>query len=151
MIYVWVWLGALILFVVVEAMTIGLMSIWFAFGALAALIGTLLGAGLWLQLVLFIGVTALTVLFTRPLAKKCLAPKYKRTNADRVIDMIGIVTERIDNIAGTGSVHVGGREWMARSENGEIIDEGKRVNAVRIEGVKLIVAPQELPAAVQRA
>jgi len=137
-----VWLIALIIFIVVEAVTIGLVSIWFAIGALAAFISALLKAQVWMQIVWFVVITAVTIVVTRPLAKKYLAPKHKRTNADRVIDMVGVVTERIDNLNETGAVHVGGRLWRARSENNEVIETGEKVHSVRIEGVKLIVVPQ---------
>lgn len=133
------WLIALIIFIVVEAVTIGLVSIWFAIGALAAFISALLGASIWMQLVWFIVITAVTIVVTRPLAKKYLSPKHRPTNADRVIDMVGVVMERIDNLSETGSVHVGGRFWRARSANGEVIEAGEKVRSVRIEGVKLIV------------
>jgi len=136
------WLIALIIFIVVEAVTIGLVSIWFAIGALAAFISALLNAPVWLQIVWFIGITAVTIVVTRPLAKKYLAPKHRPTNADRVLEMVGVVMERIDNLNETGSVHVGGRLWRARSDNGEVIEAGEKVRSVRIEGVKLIVVPQ---------
>lgn len=135
------WLIALVVFVVVEAVTVGLVSIWFAIGALAAFISALLGAKIWVQIVSFVVLTVATIAITRPLAKKYLTPKHRPTNADRVIDMVGIVKERIDNINETGSVHVGGRLWRARSEDGKIIEVGERVRSIRIEGVKLIVVP----------
>lgn len=135
------WLIALIVFVVVEAVTVGLVSIWFAIGALAAFISALLNAQIWVQILSFVVLTAATIVITRPLAKKYLTPKHRPTNADRVIDMIGVVTERIDNLSETGSVHVGGRLWRARSEDGTIIEAGERVRSIRIEGVKLIVVP----------
>lgn len=136
------WLGALVLFIVVEAVTVGLVSIWFAIGALAALISALLEAGLWIQIALFLAVSAAAMAATRPLVKKYVTPGRKRTNADRVMDMVGVVTERIDNIEGTGAVHVGGRLWMARSADGSTIEPGAEVCTERIEGVKLIVVPR---------
>lgn len=137
------WLAAFVVFIIAEAATVGLVSIWFAIGAFAAFVGTLFNASLWVQLILFVVVSALTLAATRPLAKKYLTPGHKRTNADRVMDMVGVVTERIENLAGTGSVQIGGRQWRARSESGAVIEAGEKVRPVRIEGIKLIVVPQE--------
>ena len=136
------WLIALIIFVVLEAATVGLVSLWFAIGALAAFISALLHANIWVQVVCFVVLTAVSLAITRPLAKKYLAPKHNATNADRVLNMIGVITERIDNLNGTGAVQVGGRLWRARSESGAVMEVGEKVRTVRIEGVKLMVVPQ---------
>lgn len=137
------WLIVMVLFLVVEAATVGLVCIWFAVGALAALIAALLGAEIWLQVVLFLVVSAVALYFTRPLAKKYINAKVEPTNADMVIGKECRVTEAIDNIAGTGAVYVDGKTWTARSESDEVIPEGTLVTAKRIEGVKLIVAAPE--------
>lgn len=137
------WLIVMVLFLVVEAATVGLVCIWFAVGALAALIAALLGAEIWLQIVLFLVVSAVALYFTRPLAKKYVNAKVEPTNADMVIGKECRVTEAIDNIAGTGAVYVDGKTWTARSESDEVIPEGTLVTAKRIEGVKLIVAAPE--------
>lgn len=137
------WLIVMVLFLVVEAATVGLVCIWFAVGALAALIAALLGAEIWLQIVLFLVVSAVALYFTRPLAKKYINAKVEPTNADMVIGKECRVTEAIDNIAGTGAVYVDGKTWTARSESDEVIPEGTLVTAKRIEGVKLIVAAPE--------
>lgn len=137
------WLVVMVLFLVVEAATVGLVCIWFAVGALAALIAALLGAEIWLQIVLFLVVSAVALYFTRPLAKKYINAKVEPTNADMVIGKECRVTEAIDNIAGTGAVYVDGKTWTARSESDEVIPEGTLVTAKRIEGVKLIVAAPE--------
>lgn len=134
-----IWLVAFIVFIVIEAATVGLVSIWFAVGALAAFISAVLKAKIIVQLACFIIFTALTLVITRPLSKKLLSARHVATNADRVLDMVGIVTERIDNLRETGAVHVGGKLWRARSESGEIIEKGEQVRSIRIEGVKLIV------------
>lgn len=134
------WLVAVIVLGVVEAATVGLVSIWFALGALAALISSLFGGPVWLQILLFISVAALTLFFTRPLVKKYFNKEsHKPTNADMVIGKEAQVTETIDNLQGTGAVRCMGKEWTARSENGETILSGETVTAVKIEGVKLIV------------
>lgn len=134
------WLIAMVLFLVIEAVTVGLVCIWFAVGALAALICAMLGAALWLQIVAFLIVSALTLYFTRPLVKKYVNTKVEPTNADLVLGKECRVTEAIDNIAGTGAVYIDGKTWTARSENEEPIPEGTLVTALRIDGVKLIVA-----------
>lgn len=137
------WLIVMVLFLVVEAATVGLVCIWFAVGALAALIVALLGADIWLQIVIFIAVSALALYFTRPLVKKYVNSKVEPTNADMVIGKECRVTETVDNIAGTGAVYVDGKTWTARSESDEVIPEGTLVTAKSIKGVKLIVATTE--------
>ena len=136
------WLVLMIIFIVIEAATVGLASIWFAIGALAALISAYFGAVMWLQIVWFLVISAVTLYFTRPLATKYINAKKEATNADRVIGSSAVVTEIIDNLAGTGSVSVGGKFWTARSEDGGVIPSGAFVTVGSIEGVKLIVAAQ---------
>ena len=134
------WLAAVIVLGIVEALTVGLVTIWFALGALAALISSLFGGPLWLQILLFFVVTAVTLITTRPLVKKYFGKNsHKPTNADMVIGKEAEVTESIDNIKGLGAVRCQGKEWSARSENGEAIPKGEIVIPVKIEGVKLIV------------
>ena len=134
------WLAAVIILGIVEALTVGLVTVWFALGALAALISSLFDGPLWLQILLFIVVTAVSLVTTRPLVKKYFGKgSHKPTNADMVIGKQAQVTEDIDNLTGTGAVKCMGKEWSARSENGEAIAKGEIVTAVKIEGVKLIV------------
>ena len=133
------WLVLLILFAGGEAVTVGLTSIWFAAGALAALIGALLGAVLWVQIVLFLLVSAVCLLAVRPLARKHLNNRVEATNADRVIGAEARVTEEINDLAATGAVSVGGVIWTARSGNDIIIPVGTLVRVLRIEGVKVYV------------
>ena len=137
------WLVIMVLFLVVEAATVGLVCIWFAVGALIALLAAMCGAQLWLQIVLFLVVSAATLYFTRPLVKRYVNSKVEPTNADMVIGKECRVTETVDNIAGTGAVYVDGKTWTARSENDEVIPEGTLVTAKSIDGVKLIVAAPE--------
>jgi len=137
------WGAAILLFVIVEAATTGLTSIWFALGALAALIASLFGAQLWLQLLWFIIISVAALLVTRPLARKYVNSRRQPTNADRSIGQVATVKERIDNIAGTGAVFVDGKLWTARSQSGEVIEKGTLVLIADIEGVKLIVRPAE--------
>ena len=136
-----VWLGLLILFAVGEAVSVGLTSIWFAAGALAALVCALLNGPLWLQITLFIIVSILCLLAVRPLAKRYLNGKVQPTNVDRILGEEAQVTEDIDNIQGRGAVTIGGITWCARSQNGEAIPTGALVKVLRIEGVKVFVEP----------
>jgi len=123
-------------------------SIWFAAGALVAMIASLLGAQLWLQITLFIAVSAILLLSLRPLLKKFFNPRLTRTNVDAVIGTVGIVTADIDNIAAQGSIKLGAMEWTARSSSGEIIKAGTRVTVDKIEGVKAFVTPVPVEASV---
>ncbi len=146
---VFIWLGLMILFLIIEGITAGLTSIWFAAGALAALIAAAFNGPLWLQIALFVVVSGVALCFTRPLARKYLNAKVKPTNADRVLDMIGIVKDPIDNIAAAGTVYIDGKVWTARSESGENISAGIKIKPVRIDGVKLIVSPVKEPVEIK--
>lgn len=139
MVWKLIWLGLLILFTVGEAVTVGLTSIWFSAGSLAALIAALLGGPLWLQILLFLVVSAACLVAVRPLTKKYLNPGVQPTNADRVIGAEARVTEEISNLAGTGAVSIGGVIWTARSEHDQSIPAGTLVRVLRIEGVKVFV------------
>ena len=136
---VWAVLSAV--FLGAEALTLGIVSIWFALGALSALVAEALGAAAWLQVVLFAVVSAAALALTRPLVKKYINGRTQATNADRAVGMEAIVQERIDNLAGAGTVRVDGKLWSARSAGGEYIPSGATVRVERIEGVKLIVSP----------
>ena len=133
------WLAAFIVFAIGEAVTVGLVSVWFAVGALAALFATALGAGLWLQITVFLGVSALALALFKPLSSKFLKPKISATNADRVIGAAAVVTETIDNTQAQGQVRVNGQVWSARSGQDIVIPAGTDVRVLRIEGVKVIV------------
>lgn len=137
-----VWLGAMILFLVVEGATVGLVSIWFAGGALAALIAAMVGGPLWIQFVLFLVVSAVLLMLLRPLVRRGLQPKTTATNADRLVGKAALVTEQIDNLRETGAVKLEGVVWTARSRTEETIPVGATIRVCRIEGVKLIVENQ---------
>lgn len=137
-----VWLIAMIVLLVVEGLVPGLTSIWFALGALAALVSALLHAPLWLQIVWFLAVSIIALALTRPLAKKYINARTQPTNADMMIGKECVVRESIDNVQGTGAVSVDGKVWTARTESDDTkAQEGSRAVVVRIEGVKLIVKP----------
>ncbi|MBR0112816.1 MAG: NfeD family protein [Clostridia bacterium] len=134
-----IWAVALVVLLAIEGATAQLVTIWFAAGALAALIAAALHAPIWLQVVLFVVVSGITLVATRPLVKKIVKRKTQPLNADRCIGETAVVTEEIDNIRATGAVKVGGVVWTARSSGGEIIEKDKNVVIEKIEGVKLIV------------
>ena len=135
------WIVLVIIFAVVEAMTAGLTCIWFGVGAVAALISAFFGAAIWLQFVWFFVISIASLLLTRPLVRKYVDSVKQPTNADMVIGRTALVIVDIDNIAATGAVSVGGKEWTARSDTGARILSGEVVTVLRIDGVKLIVAP----------
>ena len=135
-----VWLIATVVFLIVEGIVPGLVSIWFALGALAALIAAMVGAPLWLQVLWFLLVSVAALALTRPLAKKYVNARTMPTNADRILGKECLVVEAIDNLRGTGAVSADGKTWTARMEDEGITAEaGEIVVARRIEGVKLIV------------
>ena len=143
-----VWLVALLVFLFVEAQSVAMVSLWFAAGALAALIAAMCGAGLWLQVLLFFGVSIILLASLRPLARKYFTPKITKTNVDSIIGTQGLVTAYIDNIVAKGQVKLNGMEWSARSSSGEAIPEGTLVKVDKIEGVKVFVTPVQVDAPV---
>lgn len=134
------WIIAMVVFLVIEAVTVGIVSVWFAIGALFAMVTAMLGANLWVQITVFLVVSAIALYFTRPLVKKFVNNKVEPTNADMLIGKECRVVETIDNLSSTGAVYVDGKTWTARTVDEEIIPEGQLVKAERIEGVKLIVS-----------
>ncbi len=138
-----IWLALFIFFAIVEGFTVTLVSVWFAAGALVAMVASFFSDNIWLQIFLFALVSAITMIIIRPLARKYVFPRRVPTNADRVIGRQGVVTQAIDNLNAQGAVVVFGAAWTARSETGEAIPEGATVTIKRIEGVKLFVAPAQ--------
>ena len=139
-----IWLGLMVLFLAVEAATVTMVSLWFAGGALAALLAALVGGPVWLQAALFLAVSAVLLACLRPLVRKHFTPKIHSTNVDAVVGKRGYVTVSIDNDAASGTVKLGGMEWTARSADGKRIEAGTLVEVCRIEGVKAIVSPAEV-------
>lgn len=139
-----VWFVLLIILVLAEASTVMVVSLWFAAGALVAMITSMLGGPIWLQILLFIAVSATLLLTLRPVLKKFFTPKLTRTNVDAVIGKEGITMVTIDNLMAQGKIKLNGMEWSARSTSGESIPENVRVRIDRVEGVKLYVTPVEV-------
>ena len=134
------WLIAFILLVVIELITVGLTTIWFAIGSLAAILVAGLGGNFFLQSGLCLLVSFFLVVFTRPFALKHLNLKRVKTNAQRMIGKQAQVTEEVNNLAGTGTAVIDGKEWMARSEQeGEVFPAGTVAEIVDIRGVHLIL------------
>lgn len=140
-----IWLVLLVLFLIVESATVVTISLWFAAGSLVALAVSLLGAPVWLQVTLFLVVSAAALACLRPLVRKHFTPKLSRTNLDAIIGSQGYVTGDIDNISATGTVKLGAMEWTARSSDGKPIPKGTLVTVDRIEGVKVFVTAAEVP------
>ena len=140
-----VWLALIVVFLLIEASTVTLVSTWFAVGALAALIAGLLNAPVWLQVMVFVLVSAAALSALRPLVRKYVTPKITKTNVDAVIGSTGLVTVAIDNVSAVGQVKLGAMYWTARSTAGNRIPEGTLVQVDRIEGVKVFVTPVEVP------
>ena len=146
---VYLWFALMAIFVIVEAACpFHLVSIWFAVGALAALILSLLDVQIWVQVVVFLAVSCALLAALRPLVKKFITPKIVKTNIDSVIGSIGLVTQTIDNVKAEGQVKLGAMFWTARSASGGVIPADTLVQVVRIEGVKAFVEPAEVPAEI---
>ena len=145
----YIWLALLVVFLIVEAAcAIHLVSIWFAVGSLAAMVVSLLGGPVWLQILLFTVVSAALLVCLWPFTKKFLRPHLAKTNVDSVIGSQGYVTADIDNVRALGQVKLNGMEWTARSTGGAPIPTGTLVKVDRIEGVKVFVSPAEITANV---
>lgn len=138
------WLVLTILCIIVEIATVGLVSLWFAGGALIACFLDMANIHVIVQVIVFFIVSLLLLLVTRPLAKKCLNKNRTKTNYEGIIGKVVRVTEKIDNFNGTGAALVNGQEWTARSESDNIIfEQGQLAQVVNITGVKLIVKKYE--------
>lgn len=136
------WLIAAGVLCIVEAVTVGLTTIWFAVGALAAALICGAGCGIWLQLAVFLAVSVVLLILTRPLAVRYLNRKTVKTNADSLIGRQCLVSEEINNLMGTGQAKINGMTWTARAvEEGQIIPSGTTAVIEKIQGVKLMVRP----------
>lgn len=134
------WLAAFLILIVIEAVTLGLTTIWMAFASLAAAAASALGAPLWLQFVLFVIVSVVLFVFTRPIAVKYFNKGRTKTNVDSMVGRHAVVTEDIDNLRASGQVEVAGMQWTARAaKQEEKIVSGTEVEVVEVRGVKLIV------------
>ncbi|MBQ7933190.1 MAG: NfeD family protein [Lachnospiraceae bacterium] len=136
------WLILLIVTIAIEALTLGLTSIWFAGGALVAILAALLNLPVIVQIVLFVVVSVVMLIFTRPIAVKYFNKDRIRTNVESMVGKQAIVISEIDNLQGIGQVTVGGQEWSARSADDKLsFQVGEVVRVVAVNGVKLVVKP----------
>lgn len=134
------WFGAAVVLIIIEFMSLGLTTIWFALGALAAALCSRLGLSMPVQVAAFLVVSLILLVLTRPWAERYLNNRLKKTNLDSIIGRQCLVTEKIDNIHASGQVSLGGQIWTARSVSDDvIIPEGAIVRVRKISGVKLIV------------
>lgn len=137
------WLVAAVVLGVIEAFTAGLVTIWLVFGALAAWVAAILGLPFLAQIIICLIVSYVLLITTRPIVKKWLTREIVKTNADRLIGEIGVVTEKIDRLEGVGQVKVAGQIWSAVPVDGNVIESGTRVRIEQIVGVKLVVTQIE--------
>ena len=135
-----IWLAILIVTIIIEVLTLGLTTIWFSGGALVAVIAAALGAPVFVQIILFLVVSLILLIFTRPIAVKYFNKQRVKTNVESLIGRRAVVISEINNLQGIGQVSVGGQEWGARSsEERKLIAAGTIVNIIAVSGVKLIV------------
>lgn len=139
-----VWLIIAVVLGVIEAVTVSLISVWFAIGALAAIIPAYFNVPLWGQILVFLAVSAIAFAFTKRFFKDVVKVKKQPTNSDSLIGTDGIVTAEINNLEGVGKVYISGLTWSAKSKNGEKIPEGAVVTVCKIEGATLIVEVKNL-------
>ena len=147
---VYVWLALAVAFIVIEAATVNLVSIWFIGGSVAGLVCAILGAGTLLQVTVFILVSALMLALLRPVLKKYLHIKPTKTNADRLLGQEALVTEDVDNLRETGAIRINGVLWTAKSLDDTVVPTGTRVIIRRIEGAKVYVEPAGVTAEVSQ-
>ena len=145
-----VWLAVAIILGIIEAVTVTLISIWFAIGALAAIIPAYFNVPIWGQILVFLAVSAISFAFTKKFFKDIVKVKKQPTNSDSLIGTDGIVTAEINNLEGSGKVFVSGLTWSAKSVDGKIIPEGAVVTVKKIEGASLFVYSKEIVSADEK-
>ena len=139
-----IWIGLFIILLLIEIFTVGLTTIWFAIGALAAAGVNTLGADLIIQIIVFLAVSVILMIFTRPWAARHLNQNRLKTNYESKIGEIIKITERVDNLKQTGKSIVDGQEWTVRSQNNnEILEKDELAKVIAVSGVKLIVEKYE--------
>lgn len=134
-----IWLIIFAILLLIEIMTLGLTTIWFALGAVAAFLAAYIGFGVPVQVIVFLIVSIILLVLTRPIAMKFFNQERERTNAESLIGQKAIVIEEINTLHGVGRVEVSGMEWSAKSDESDTIEAGAVVLIKGIQGVKLIV------------
>lgn len=143
------WLIAIVVFIIVEAVTVSLVSLWFIGGAVGALIAAMLGGSTLVQLTVFVLLSAVLLILLRPMAKRHLVTHHTPTNADRLIGKTAVVTEPIDPLHGTGAVKVEGVLWSARCDGNSVIAPGTLVRIQEIDGSKVYVEALPVPVSAE--
>ena len=138
------WLMTFVVLLVVEIVTLGLTTVWFALGAIAAFLAAYVGASVLVQIIVFLIVSVVLLIVTRPIVMKHFNQKRERTNAESLIGQKAIVIETIDSIHGAGRVEVNGMEWAAKTDESGLIEKDTIVSIKGIQGVKLIVEKEEV-------
>lgn len=139
-----IWIGLFIILIIIEIFTVGLTTIWFAIGALAAAGVNTLGANLIIQIIVFFAVSIVLMIFTRPWAAKHLNQKRLKTNYESKIGEVIKITERVDNLRQTGKSIVDGQEWTVRSQDNDVtLEKDELAKVISVSGVKLIVEKYE--------
>lgn len=138
------WLMIFVVLLVIEIVTLGLTTVWFALGAIAAFLAAYVGVSVLVQIIVFLIVSVALLIVTRPIVMKHFNQKRERTNAESLIGQKAIVIETIDSIHGAGRVEVNGMEWAAKTDESELIEKDTIVSIKGIQGVKLIVEKEEV-------
>ena len=138
----WIWVGLTVLFVIIEALTLGLTTIWFALAAFVMIFLSFLPIPFVFQFIIFLAISAVLLIFTRPIALKKFKTGSVKTNVESLVGMNALVTKEIGEFD-RGEVKLNGQIWTARSENSSVIKEGTKCEVVRIEGVQAIVRPKD--------
>ena len=134
-----IWLIGIVIFLVIEAVSYQIVSVWFALGAIGGLIAYVCGAGFYVQIIVFVALSVILLAALRPLSMKLFNKNRIKTNADSFIGGTVLITQEVNNIKETGQGKISGTVWTVRSDNGAVIPEGAVAKVLRIEGVKLIV------------
>lgn len=132
------WAVIFVVLLLIEIITVGLVTIWFAIGSIAALISTFFGANYYIQIGLFLGISLASLILTRPLVTKYMSKNMEKTNVDEIIGKEAIITK---DIIGNeyGEAKLNGEKWLAKSNDGADLKEGDKVKITSVEGVKLVV------------
>ena len=138
------WLIVFVALLVIEIATLGLTTIWFAAGALVAFLAAYIGFGVPVQVIIFLAVSIILLILTRPIAIKYFNQERQKTNAESLIGQKAIVIEEVNPLQATGKVEVNGLEWSAKTEESDRIEVSTVVSIKGIQGVKLIVEKEEV-------
>lgn len=135
---IFLWTAAIVLFLIIEALTTAIVSIWFSIGSLAALIACALGADIYVQVLVFVLFSVVSIVCLRKIAVKKSRIGNERINLERIVGQNIVITQAVDNTLGSGMAKINDVEWRVISDNGEIIDAGEVATVVSIDGVKLV-------------